>query len=169
MLLKLLNTRVEATDTSEHLVMLLLEALYFFAGVNDLLLELSDSDHCFFIRLLSLIEMLFHVSTSCYCLNGQPLLPLKFVFEVISLTHQLVVLLHGHGHLINGLILLYFALFSENGFGPEHGREQFCILSDLFKLLIDVFLELPGVSQLWNVKVFIFVIFIFSLSQLSLQ
>lgn len=50
MLLELLDSRVESADTSEHLVMLLLEPLYLFLVLDDLLIELSDLLHGILIR-----------------------------------------------------------------------------------------------------------------------
>ena len=73
-------------------------------------------------------------------------------------------LFHCHGHLLNSLILLNLALLSEDSLSPEHGGQKLRILPDLLQLFSDLLLELTGVFKLWDIKVFVLVIFILCFS-----
>ena len=165
-LLKLLDSRIEATYTSEHFVMLLLESLHLFACVHDGLVQLCYFKHGLLVGFLGFIQMLFHVSSGCDGLNGKSLLSFQLIFEIVSFTDELVMLLHSHSHFFHSLVLLYLALFSENSFCSEHGRKQLGVLTNFFKFLGNLLLEFTSIFKFWNVEVLIFVVLILCLSKL---
>jgi len=154
-LLEFLNTRVEAGDTREHLVVLVLEPLHFFASFDDLALQLVYRLESLFELQLGLVQVLLHVASCSDGLDCQPLLPLQLVLQVVSLADELVVLLHSEAHLLDSVVLLLLALLPEDGLGSEHGREELCILPDLIELVVDFLLELPRLLHFRNIEVLV--------------
>jgi len=119
-LLKLFDSLIEATDTREHLVVLLLISLYILASLHHPHLVVLDCLACVCILLPGFIKMLLHVATSCDSLNRQTLLALELVLEVVTLAHQLIVLLHCVRHLLHCFVLFSFYVFSEDSLSSKH-------------------------------------------------
>lgn len=113
--------------------------------------------------------MLFHVASRSDCLDGHPLLPFELVAEIISFVNELVVLLHRCGHFLDSFVFLNLAFLSENGLCSEHAGEKLSVLANLLQLIVDLLLELSSVLEFREVKVFVLVVLVFSVSQLGLN
>jgi hypothetical protein len=120
MLLQFLNSRIETRYTSEHLIMLLLELthLVFFLShcrlqFVNLLRFLSNSFLCF-------IQMLHNATPCCNGLHSQSLLPIELTSQIVSLSHQFIMLLHSCLHFLHRFISLLPTLLSKNSFSSEH-------------------------------------------------
>ena len=77
--------------------------------------------------------------------------------------------LHGHLHLPNSVILLFFLDFTEFNLSSEHGWKKLCILSDLFKFVRDLLLELFSFFNFRKILVLQSFFFLFDSSQVMLQ
>jgi len=104
--------------------------------------------------LLGFIEMLFHVSTSCNCLDGQSLLAFKLILQIVTLVHQFVVLLHSACHLLNCLVFLSFTIESKHRFSSEHAWQKCGVLSNALQFIMDLVLELLCVLNFGKILVF---------------
>jgi hypothetical protein len=176
-LLKLLNSLVETTHTLEHVVVLLFVPIYILSSLTHLNLHFFNHRIEFFNLGSCLIQMLLHISSSCDSLNGKSLFSIKFIFQIISLLHQLIMHFHRHLPLVNSLILFFLLNFPEFNLSPEHGRQELSILSNFLKLIRDFLLKLLGLFDSWQVHVLqsllflglLFKIMLYLLTMLLLQ
>lgn len=169
MLLQLLNSRTQIANTGEHLVMLLLKSFDLLLHLNDPLLQLGDLLQSLLVGGLGLIQMLLHIAPGCDGLDRQSLLPLQFIFKVISLRHKLVVLFFECFHLLKGFILLVLAFDSKGRLRSEHRREELCVGRNLIDILSQDFLVVPRLLEFGHVEVLESGGFVFSFFELLFE
>ena len=103
--------------------------------------------------MVSFIEMLLDVASRCDGLDGQLLLSVTLLAQIIDLLQELAFVGEGLFCFLLGLGHLGADSVSVSGFGAEHLWEELSVFSNFLELVEEIFLELDGRPELGDVVV----------------
>lgn len=147
-LLKLLDSCVQARHGREHLVVLLLEFGHFSVRLIQLCVQVVNLPQGFHILLLFSVQMVLDAAKSSLREQREPLLALQIVLKITDLVHEVVVLFLVLVHLLLRLILLLLGVDTELMLYPEHLRQQFGVAHDVLQFVGEISLLLRSRFEL---------------------